>query len=75
MGKTLLESKPTHWDTGNPYILIKQRGKRYYLDVLNHAGDEYAKYRKGGIYDKVTYFDNYDDVENTFMMLALRYTS
>lgn len=75
MSKTLLESKITHRETNNPYVLIKQRGKRYYLNVLNYAGNEYEKYREGGIYDKVTYFNTYDDAENKFIMLILRYTN
>ena len=75
MEETLLESKVTHYETSNPYILLKKKGKKYYIEILNHKGDKYEQKRKGGIYTDYEYYKNYNDAENTFIMLSLRYAT
>lgn len=75
MKKILLESRITHNKTKKPYVLLKQEGKKYYIDILNYKGDKYEPKRKSGIYSDIEYFKTYDEADTSFIQSCLGYNS
>jgi len=75
MKEALLESKIAHHKTKNPYVLLKQKGKKFYIDILDYKGKKYEPLRKRGIYSDVDYFNNYESAHTAFISVALRYES
>ena len=75
MSKVLLESRMTHFKTKKPYVLLKQKGKKYYVDILKYEGDKYEPKRKSGIYSDIAYFNNYDEANTLFIQSCLSYSN
>jgi len=73
MEKVLLQSRVTHFKTKKPYVLLKQKGKKYYVDILKYEGDKYEPKRKSGIYSDIAYFKNYDEADTLFIQSCLLY--
>jgi hypothetical protein len=73
MKKILLQSRIMHKETKKPYVLLKQEGDKYYIDVLKYKGDEYEPKRKSGIYSDIEYFKTYDEADTSFIQSCLRY--
>tara|TARA_R100001509_G_scaffold54658_1_gene29988 strand:+ start:1203 stop:1442 length:240 start_codon:yes stop_codon:yes gene_type:complete len=72
MSKTLLQSKASHAN-GKPMVLLKQSGKKYFVYILNHQGDQYEAFRSGGCYDPITKYKSYDDAHNKFLQKSMLY--
>lgn len=75
MEKVLLESRITHFKTKKPYVLLKQKGKKYYVDILKYEGDKYEPKRKSGIYSDIEYFKTYDETHISFIQSCLSYSN
>jgi hypothetical protein len=73
MTKTLLQSRITHKETKKPYVLLKQEGNKYYIDVLEYKGNKYEPKRKSGIYSDIEYFKTYDEADTSFIQSCLGY--
>ncbi len=75
MTKTILQSRIMHKETKKPYVLLKQEGNQYYIDVLKYKGNKYEPKRKSGIYSDIEYFKSYDKADISFIQSCLRYTN
>ena len=71
--KTLLESRKKHPKTKKPFVLLKQKGDRYFVQTLNYSGTDYEQMRKGGKYSELESYEKLDDADNNFRMMCLRY--
>ena len=75
MEKALLQSRVAHFKTKKPYVLLKQKGKKYYVDILKYEGDKYEPKRKSGIYSDIAYFKKYDEAYSLFIQSCLLYSN
>ena len=75
MKKILLESRVTHFKTKKPYVLLKQKGKKYYVDILKYDGDKYLPKTKSGVYSDIEYFKTYNEAHTSFIQSCLEYNN
>ena len=71
--KILLESREKHPTTKKPFVLMIQEGDQYYVQTLNHVGDDYEQTRKGGKYSELAFYEKLEDADNNFSMVRWRY--